>query len=557
MFAVKYALSKVYHHPLASIATIVLVVLVSATIMLATSAASSLQLAENKTLAPLSNLGADIVMVRQASNEEPGYYVGDLPDGVHKNGNSVYFKKHEEDKEYITDTFASLGVPIGIAGKFNADELIHIDNLDKISTKASLLLASYCYTSQEQKKVIIPGEDIRPRTFRLDPKEEMDLEQKVEADSKYKQLKSEQQQLMNKPEWEWTEADVQRERELSGKLENRKMELYHQLRPDVFDAPPKRAKKEIEPPPPKVVSRDYNIAGMEPGVGYLKDTDITNGRYFTNRDREAKVAILRADFARKNNLSVGDVFKLLDTEYRVIGIGWPSLAANAPEVYVPLAALQEQLNAKGVVNMVFIKTRSGTDVDFVKRELAKLFPDAQLSDNSELGKIIKPSVKGSAAVLAKFNKVLSLLLLAAAIGIISLLGFSSAGKRAKEIATLSAMGWPKRKVGFYLTIDIAFKVAFGVAIGLILSAVLAGLFGGNASAIPDYRMYGSSNFFSYLAGHASAGQLATVNISLDLTPSILSLAKAIGAAVLVAVSSSLVVVRQVQSIKPAVVLRRP
>ncbi len=559
MFAIKYALSKIYYHPLASIATVALAALTSATILLATSATGSLHLAEKKTLAPLETLGADIVMVRQMqmNNEEPGYFVDDLPDGTHKNGQSVYFKQQSEDKEFTTNVFASLGVPIAVAGKFNAADLSHIDKLSQVKDKRSLLLASYSYMSEKQKKIVIPEEDIRPKKFKLDPKEELELEQKAQADPIYRRFADESQQLMKKPEGEWTEEDKKKDLELTNKMAQRKGEVYHQLRPDIFDAPPKRIRKEIKPPPPEVVSRGYDVAGMEPGVGYLKASDISKGRYFTKQDANAKVAILRSDFARKNNLDVGGTLKMLDTDYKVIGIGWPSLAANAPEVYVPLAALQDQLNAKGIVNMVFIKARSGADTQYLKRELARIFPDAELSDNNELARVVKPAVRGSAAVLAKFSQVLSVALLLSAIGIIILLGISSVSKRAKEIATLRAMGWPSRKVSWYLVLDIVLKVAFGMVVGIATATILASYLNGNVSSVPSYKMYGSSNFFGYLAGTPSAEKLTAVETTLELTPSLLAYVSAVGAAVLIAAVSGLAITRWLQRIKPAIVLRRP
>ncbi|MCL6473393.1 MAG: ABC transporter permease [Firmicutes bacterium] len=559
MFAIKYALSKIYYHPLASIATIALAALTSATILLATSATDSLHIAEKKTLAPLEDLGADIVMVRQMqmNNEEPGYFVGDLPDGTHKNGQSVYFKHHSEDKEFITNIFASLGVPIGIAGKFNAADLSRIDKLSQVKDKRSLLLASYNYMSEKQKKIIIPEEDIRPKKFQLDPKEEVELEQKAQADPIYRRLADESQQLMKKPEEEWTEEDKKRADELTEKMGQRVMEVYHQLRPDIFDAPPKRTKKEIKPPPPEVVMRGYTIAGMEPGVGYLKASDIIKGRYFTKQDTDAKVAILRSDFALKNNLKVGGTLKMLDTDYRVIGIGWPSLAANAPEVYVPLAALQDQLNAKGTVNIVFIKARSGADTQYLRRELARIFPDAELSDNSELARVVKPAIRGSAAVLAKFSQVLSAALAFSVIGIIVLLGISSISKRAKEIATLRAMGWPSRKVGWYFVLDIALKVAFGMVIGIVAGTIISNYLNGDAGSIPTYKMYGSSNFFEYLAGRSSTEKLAAVKTTLKLTPSLLAYVSAVGTAALIAAISGLAIAGWLQRLRPAVILRRP
>ncbi len=559
MFAIKYALSKIYYHPLASIATIALAALTSATILLATSATGSLHLAEEKTLAPLEALGADIVMVRQMqmNDEEPGYFVDDLPDGTHKNGQSVYFKQHSEDKDFTTNVFASLGIPIAVAGKFNAADLSHINKLSQVKDKRSLLLASYNYMLEKQKKIVLPEEDIRPKKFKLNPKEEVELEQKAQADPIYRRLADESRQLMKKPEEEWTGDDKKRDVELSEKMVQRKMEVYHQLRPDIFDAPPKRVKKEIKPPPPEVITREYNIAGMEPGVGYLKASDMIKGRYFTKQDTNAKVAILRSDFARKNNLDVGNTLKMLDTDYQIIGIGWPSLAANAPEVYVPLAVLQDQLNAKGIVNMVFIKARSGADTQHLNKELAKIFPDAELSDNGELARVIKPAIRGSAAVLAKFSQVLSVALLLSAIGIIVLLGISSVSKRAKEIATLRAMGWPSRKVSWYLVLDIALKVAFGMIIGIATATILASYLNGNINSIPSYKMHGSSNFFVYLAGTPSAEKLAAVETTLKLTPSLFAYVSAVGVAVLIAAVSGLAITRWLQGIKPAIVLRRP
>ena len=557
MFAIKYALARVYRNPIASIVTILLVALTSATIMLATSIANSLQATEQKAMAPLAELGADIAMVRQLNGSEPEHAAEELANGIHRKEQLVLYKDEHEDTDYIISELTTLGVPVGIANRFTTKELDDIDRLPGISSQSSLLLASYSSLSNKEKKIILPEENFRPQSFNLDPDEDRALLNKIKADPTIKRMVAEQKKLFEKPEQERTDEDANRLDQLVEKLGRREMELRHKYRPDIFGAPPKRSQKVIEPEPPIMTSIEHYVAGMEPGVGYLKKEDIVKGRYFTEADVGSETAILRADFAQKNKLSVGSAYKLIDVEYRVIGIAWPSLAINSPEVFVPLDTLQKQLNAEGVVNVVFIRARSGDETAGLKDALARRFPDARLSDNSELTGMIKPAVQGSMAVLVRFSQVLSLILLASAVGTIALLGSNLASKRSKEIAILRAIGWSRGRVSAYISMDTAVKVAIGTAIGISAGVIAAGYLDAGTQPLPRYKSYASSNFFYYFAGQTSSKQVSTVFVPLDYTISLITYLRTIGAATLIAAVAGLAVVRRVVRVKPAVVLRRP
>lgn len=558
MFTLKYLLKTIKRQKVASAATVLLVAATSLLITLGSAAASSVKEANEQAMKPLEKIGVDLTLVRHFKKRE-AIYVETLPQGVHKNRLTVYFKEEKESEKTTTRTFENVSVPLATAGVFSREEVEKIKNLPEVEKVSALLMAGYSYYRSEQEKIILPEEEIQPKLKEISLEEAMQLWEKANSDPEVQRLGREMEAILQKPEWSRTAADEKKLNELVAKVGKRKMEVLHQLRPDVFPEPPKREMKEIQPPPPKETMREFSIAGMEPNVGYLQAGDILTGRYFTDRDQGKKVAILRKDFAEQNKLAVGDKIKLVDTEYEVIGIGWPKLMVNAPEVYVPLKSLQNQLDADGTVNVVFIKAKSSAGVQSLKEKLAKEFPDAEITDNGRAAEVVKPSVSGSAAVLAKFSSVISGVLFAVTGIIVTLLAVYNLSKRQKEIAVLRAMGWSGFRVSACLIADVFVKILAGLVLGWGLSFALVPVLGEEAAggAASASSLFPSTGFFDYLAGRVSSDQVPSLHISADVALTAAALLKAAVIALLVGVIAGLVIARRMQSIKIAEVLRRP
>lgn len=558
MFTLKYLLKTIKKQKMATMATVLLVAATSLLITLGSAAANSVKEANEQAMKPLEKIGADLTLVRHVK-KKPGIFIETLPQGIHKNFLSVYFREEKESEKTITSIFENVSVPLATAGVFSREEVDKIKNFPEVEKVSALLTAFYSYYRSEQEKIILPEEEIKPNLKEISDEELAELEKKLDSDPQFQQLVKEQHAILNKPEWTLTKEDQKKLDELTWKIYQREMELFHQWRPDVFPEPPKRERKEIQPPPPKETMREFSIAGMEPNVGYLQAGDILTGRYFTDGDQGKKVAILRKDFAERNKLAVGDKIKLVDTEYEVIGIGWPKLMVNAPEVYVPLKSLQNQLDADGTVNLVFIKAKSSAGVQSLKEKLAKEFPDAEITDNGRAAEVVKPSVSGSAAVLAKFSSVISGVLFAITGIIVTLLAVYNLSKRQKEIAVLRAMGWSGFRVSACLIADVFVKILAGLVLGWGLSFALVPVLGEEAAggAASASSLFPSTGFFDYLAGRVSSDQVPSLHISADVALTAAALLKAAVIALLVGVIAGLVIARRMQSIKIAEVLRRP
>ena len=552
MIVLNYFLNRLLRRP-GPILTVSLIVALSVgTVLVSASTALSLRRAQAASENALASLGADIVAVRkvdEAAADASAVAVDDLSEGTHTRTLSRYRKTSKETSSSTVLSFSSFGVPTSLGGTISEEQVEAIAKMRGVSKASGILTASYCSSEEEQKKVVIAGEKIRPNPISLDPEEFARIEKQANNDSVYKRYANEQRAIASKGEQSMTAADFARMTELSRLLSDRKMELYRKWRPDIFGTAPRRSAKVVQPPPPVVRTEEYNVCGVVPGAGYMSAKDITSGRYLTNADMHENLAVLRDDFAAAKGLEPGDRIELLGLWYSVIGTGMPRLGAAAPQIYVPLPTLQKGIAAEGVVNTVFIRADSAREIPSIRAQLVRAIPDVKLSEDSDLSKVLHPSLTGAVRVVDRVGMLLAVLLAASSIISVTVMSGMTAAKRSREVATLRALGWPTRAVIACLAAEGLFAVVAGALVGLAGGMmVLARLTGGDHAS--GYQMYTSTYLFGHLAGVESPQSLGS---AVTVAASAGSIILALSVAIALCTIAILLTVNRVTRTQPSVV----
>src|SRR6266851_3770044 len=204
--------------------------------------------------------------------------------------------------------------------------------------------------------------------------------------------------------------------------------------------------------PPTSVSVDGTDIS-HPKLGPLSDGKLASGRTFTAADANADVAVVDANYATANKLTVGSTVTVAKTKFKIIGIVTQPEASSPPAVYIPLARAQALAtnpatgkSMKNMVNTVYVTAASAADIGAVQREIEHLLPQATVTSSSDLASEITGSAASAAKLAGALGKWLAVLVLIAAFAVASLLTMAAVARRVPEFGTLKALGWRSSRI---------------------------------------------------------------------------------------------------------------
>jgi ABC-type antimicrobial peptide transport system permease subunit len=203
----------------------------------------------------------------------------------------------------------------------------------------------------------------------------------------------------------------------------------------------------VNPPTTDTTSSSYTAAGVDPAspdAGLITKAQVTTGAWFTTGAKNEVLA--STAYAAKKSITVGTSLPINGTSYKVVGLVDPTLTGNTADLYFPLATLQQVSSKTDRVNAVLVKADSADDVERVAADIRKLLPGAQVVTTQSLADNVTGSLHDAKQVASRLGGALAVIVLAAAFAIAVLLTLSSIGKRVREIGTLRALGWSRRRV---------------------------------------------------------------------------------------------------------------
>jgi putative ABC transport system permease protein len=222
----------------------------------------------------------------------------------------------------------------------------------------------------------------------------------------------------------------------------------------------------------------FSVQGVDlahENLGPLSSGTLKSGRSFRATDVGAYVALVDADYATANKLTVGSHITIAKHTFTVIGIVTQPEASSPPNVYIPLAAAQALGtlgpgggSLKGYVNAIYVTADSTADIGTVQREIRALLPHATVTTPSSLASEINGSLGSAAKLAGTLGTWLSILVLIVAFAVAGLLTMNAVSRRAREFGTLKAIGWRSRRI-------IGQVMGESLAIGLIGGAAGIGL----------------------------------------------------------------------------------
>lgn len=212
----------------------------------------------------------------------------------------------------------------------------------------------------------------------------------------------------------------------------------------------------------------FIILGLDPNSYAIRHFAITDGGALqTARD------ILLGKVAAKNlKKQVGDSIRISGSSYRIVGIYETGTGYEDGGGLVTLKEAQRLLGRPDQVSWFYVKLRDTDAADAVRRQIETRFPEASVSRASEFAE-----KTNDMKTFRNMTNALSLIsVLVGGIGIMNAM-LMSVTERTREIGTLRALGWRRRRVvgmilseSFILSfISGSVGIALGVGLGELLT----------------------------------------------------------------------------------------
>ena len=283
----------------------------------------------------------------------------------------------------------------------------------------------------------------------------------------------------------------------------------------------------VNPPTTDTTTRSWTAAGVDkssPDSGLVTRANLAKGAWLTTDTQ----VLVSTSYAGKQGLEVGKPLTVNGKSFTVVGLVDPTLTGNSADVYFSLPTLQELASKQTRVNEVLVKVDDAGDVDAVAAKIRAALPGAQVVTGKDVADKVTGSLQDAQQLASRLGGALAAIVLLAAFTIAVLLTLSSVAKRVREIGTLRALGWTKRRVvGQILTETAGIGVlggVLGIGVGYLASFAVEQL-SPSLSATTDGVAAGASSV-SGLFNQQVTAVTRTVELTAPITLSTIMLGMA-------------------------------
>jgi ABC-type antimicrobial peptide transport system permease subunit len=210
------------------------------------------------------------------------------------------------------------------------------------------------------------------------------------------------------------------------------------------------------------------IFGLDPNERAIRHFRVVEGRSIQRRNE----IILGRQAAEGLKKGVGDTVRVLGARYRVVGIYESAVGYESVAGVIALSEAQTVFNRPRQVSLYQVKVRDPARIDAVIRAVEDRFPEVDASKTAEFA-------ENTQDVQVTYSMAQAIGLVAAIVGGIVVINtmIMSIFERTREIGTLRALGWRRRKImGLVLNESILLGLLSGMA-GILLGWGLLQLLG--------------------------------------------------------------------------------
>jgi ABC-type antimicrobial peptide transport system permease subunit len=207
----------------------------------------------------------------------------------------------------------------------------------------------------------------------------------------------------------------------------------------------------------------FLIGGIDPNSAAMAHYQLVAGRAI-----ERPNEILLGKTAVKNyKVGIGDTMTLYDNRYKIVGIYETGVAYEDGGSVMALREAQRLLNRPRSLSFIFVDVVNPAAAESVRAVLERRFPDAQVSLSSQFAQDTD-----SQAQLDAFTAVIGILAMLVGGIVVANTMMMSIYERTREIGTLRALGWPKRRILSQVVQESLWLCLVSGALGSVLGVAL-------------------------------------------------------------------------------------
>lgn len=218
----------------------------------------------------------------------------------------------------------------------------------------------------------------------------------------------------------------------------------------------------------------FTVTGVDPSsdaLGPLTTMTITDGEGLSTAADTDPVAVLDSVYASESGLAVGDTISVGGTDVSVIGIATSTSGegvATESNVYVPLTLAQTISGLTDQISTVYVKAASADAVSGVADAISAALPDLSIETQEDLASSVTGSLSSASDLASSLGRWLSVAVLVAAFGLAILFTVAGVNRRTRELGTLKAIGWSRRRVTGQVVGESLVQSLLGAAIGAVV-----------------------------------------------------------------------------------------
>lgn len=208
--------------------------------------------------------------------------------------------------------------------------------------------------------------------------------------------------------------------------------------------------------------------GLDPTGFAIRHYAITEGE----RLRTPREMIMGKIAAKNYKKHVGDTMQIVGTSYRIVGIYETGIGYEDGAAVLALSEAQRLFKKPNQVSAYGIKLKDRSQADFVRRQIELRYPEVSVSRSTEFAE--KTNDMNSFRAMTNALSLISVLV--GGVGMMNAM-LMSVYERTREIGTLRALGWRRRRV-IWMVLREALAlsalsglagIALGVGLGTLIS----------------------------------------------------------------------------------------
>ncbi|MEZ4558081.1 MAG: FtsX-like permease family protein [Caldilineaceae bacterium] len=207
----------------------------------------------------------------------------------------------------------------------------------------------------------------------------------------------------------------------------------------------------------------FIIAGLDPNSPAMRHYSLVQGRYMV-RPNEIVIGKIAAE---TYDLGVGDTMQLYENRYKVVGISETGVSYEDGGGLLALSEAQRLMGKPRSVSFIFVDVKDPSQAELVVELINKRFPEARASLSSTFAQ----NTNDIASTMAMTNAIRLLALIVGGIVVANTM-IMSIYERTREIGTLRAVGWARRRILGQILQESVYLCLFAGVLGALVGVVL-------------------------------------------------------------------------------------